>query len=106
MAEIPKAYNAQDHEDRIYKMWEQSGAFAPDLTKEKSFSIMMPPPNATGTLHLGHATMLAIEDILVRFKRMQGYATLWLPGTDHAAIATESVVEKKLQDSGIEKPRE
>lgn len=98
MTEIPKAYNAQDHEDQIYKIWEDAGTFKPDDDPNKEpYSIMMPPPNATGTLHLGHATMLAIEDILIRYKRMQGYAALWLPGTDHAAIATQSVVEKKLQ---------
>ncbi len=106
MKEIPKAYTAKDHENSIYKMWEDSGAFAPsdDMSKEP-YSIMMPPPNATGTLHLGHATMLAIEDILIRYKRMQGYAALYLPGTDHAAIATESVVIKKLQDDGMKDPR-
>ena len=107
MKEIPKTYSAKDHEDRIYKMWEQSGAFAPDLDpKKKPYSIMMPPPNATGTLHLGHATMLAIEDILIRFKRMQGFSALYLPGTDHAAIATQSVVEKKLQNEGMQNPRQ
>ena len=105
--EIPKAYNAKDHEDRIYQMWETSGAFAPDEDPSKEpYSIMMPPPNATGQLHLGHATMLAIEDILIRTKRMQGFAALYLPGTDHAAIATQSVVEKRLQDSGMAKPLE
>lgn len=107
MKEIPKAYSAKDHEDALYKMWEESGAFAPDPDpKKEPYSIMMPPPNATGTLHLGHATMLAIEDILVRFKRMQGFATLYLPGTDHAAIATQSVVEKKLQEGGMKSPRQ
>jgi len=107
MTQLPKAYNAQDYEDEIYKMWEDSGVFAPSEDADKEpYSIMMPPPNATGTLHLGHATMLAIEDILIRFKRMQGYAALWLPGTDHAAIATQSVVEKKLQDGGMAHPRE
>jgi len=107
MTQIPKAYNAGDHEDKIYQIWEKSGAFKPDDDKKKKpYSIMMPPPNATGTLHLGHATMLAIEDILIRYKRMQGYAALWLPGTDHAAIATQSVVEKKLQDGGMKNPRE
>ena len=107
MKEIAKAYSAKDHEDSLYKMWEESGAFAPsdDMSKEP-YSIMMPPPNATGTLHLGHATMLAIEDILIRFKRMQGFATLYLPGTDHAGIATESRVIKELQDGGMKNPRE
>lgn len=107
MKEIPKAYSAKDHEDSLYKMWEDSGAFEPDPDpKKEPYSIMMPPPNATGTLHLGHATMLAIEDILIRFKRMQGYAALYLPGTDHAAIATQSVVEKKLQEGGMKNPRQ
>lgn len=107
MNTIPTAFNADEHEDRLYKIWSDSGLFEPsDNTDKEPFSIMMPPPNATGTLHLGHATMLALEDIMVRTKRMQGHPTLYLPGTDHAAIATQSVVEKKLQDAGMEKPRE
>jgi valyl-tRNA synthetase len=69
----------------------------------KPFTIILPPPNVTGTLHLGHAAMLAIEDILIRYKRMNGFRTLWLPGTDHAAIATQSKVEKILEKDGIEK---
>jgi len=106
MKDLPKAYEAKDHEAQLYEMWEKSGAFAPDPDPKKPpYSIMLPPPNATGTLHLGHATMLAIQDILIRFKRMQGYSTLWLPGTDHAAIATQSVVEKKLQADGMKQPR-
>ncbi|MBI4127344.1 valine--tRNA ligase, partial [Candidatus Peregrinibacteria bacterium] len=104
MKEIAKAYEAAKFEDTIYNKWEKSGSFS--LTgKGKPFSIMMPPPNATGTLHLGHATMLALEDTLVRYKRMRGFDTLYLPGTDHAAIATQSVVEKKLQSEGIKNPR-
>ncbi len=98
-------YNPNDTEDRIYKLWEDSGFFNPDVcieqgvTKEDSetFSIVLPPPNVTGTLHIGHASMLTIEDIMVRFARMQGKRTLWLPGTDHAAIATQSKVEKILE---------
>lgn len=105
MTEIPKAYESGDHEARIYKMWEDAGAFTPSEDPDKpAYSIMMPPPNATGTLHLGHATMLALEDILIRYKRLQGFDALWLPGTDHAAIATQSVVEKKLQDGGMSNP--
>ena len=105
--QIEPAYEAKKHEDKIYKKWEDSKAFSPkvDLTK-KPFTIALPPPNATGTLHLGHATMLAIEDIMIRFHRMQGYSALWIPGTDHAAIATQSVVEKKLQNEGIKNPRQ
>lgn len=107
MQELPKAFSPKDFEELLYKKWEQSGAFAPDPDPtKKPYSIMMPPPNATGTLHLGHATMLAIEDILVRFKRMQGFATLYLPGTDHAGIATESRVIKDLQEGGMRNPRE
>lgn len=105
MNDIPKAYEAKDHESNLYKRWEESGAFLPSQDVEKKpYVIMMPPPNATGQLHLGHATMLAIEDILIRWKRMQGHAALYLPGTDHAAIATQSVVEKQLQEAGIQNP--
>jgi len=83
-------------------MWEKSGYFNPDMLPERQqkgepFSIVLPPPNVTGTLHMGHAAMLAIEDIMIRYKRMQGYKTLWLPGTDHAAIATQSKVEKEIE---------
>lgn len=102
MKEIEKAYNAKKFEDEIYSKWESSGSFTPEIDKNKeSFSIAMPPPNATGTLHLGHATMLALEDVMVRFKRMQGYSALWLPGTDHASIATQNRVEKNLSKEGI-----
>ncbi len=97
-----KPYNASETEDKIYKIWEDSGFFNPDICVEKGatkkdaepFSIILPPPNVTGTLHTGHASMLAIEDTMVRYQRMRGKKTLWIPGTDHAAIATQSVVEK------------
>jgi len=100
-----KPYNPEETEDRIYKLWEESGFFNPDVCVEKgatdvgaeTFSIVLPPPNVTGTLHIGHAAMLTIEDIMVRFARMQGKRTLWLPGTDHAAIATQSKVEKIIE---------
>lgn len=99
-----KPYDPQATESRIYQTWEESGYFNPDrmiadgLTDADAepFSIVLPPPNVTGRLHMGHALMLAIEDIFVRFKRMRGHRTLWIPGTDHAAIATQSVVEKEL----------
>jgi len=97
--EISKAYNPKEYEEKIYKNWESKGLFNPDTVEKRgkeSFSIVLPPPNVTGTLHLGHAAMLAIEDLMVRYKRMQGFDTLWLPGTDHASIATQNVVEKKL----------
>ncbi|OHA66094.1 MAG: valine--tRNA ligase [Candidatus Wildermuthbacteria bacterium RIFCSPHIGHO2_02_FULL_45_25] len=104
MKEIAKAYNSKETEDRIYKMWEESGFFNPDVCVKKgiakpnaeSYSIVLPPPNVTGTLHMGHAAMLAIEDILIRAARMQGKKTLWIPGTDHAAIATQAKVESDL----------
>ncbi len=100
-----KPYDPKETEDRIYKLWEESGFFNPDICIEKgiaakdaeTFSMVLPPPNVTGTLHLGHAATLTIEDIMVRFARMQGKRTLWLPGTDHAAIATQSKVEKILE---------
>ncbi len=104
---LPKAYDPQATEDRIYKMWEESGAFTADANSDKeAFTISMPPPNATGQLHLGHAVMLALEDIFIRFNRMRGKEALWVPGTDHAAIATESVVIRKVQkEEKIPDPR-
>lgn len=99
---MEKTYDPQKTEDRIYEKWEKTGVFKPEKnSKKESFSIALPPPNATGTLHLGHAVMLAIEDIMTRRARMEGKNALWLPGTDHAAIATENKVEKIL----IEKNR-
>ncbi len=101
MKEIEKAYEAQKYEDEIYKTWERSGLFTPKISKNKKpFTVAMPPPNATGTLHLGHATMLAIEDIMIRYRRMQGYSALWIPGTDHASIATQNKVEKIIAEEG------
>ncbi|MFA6528524.1 MAG: valine--tRNA ligase [Candidatus Gracilibacteria bacterium] len=97
---LDKAYIANQFENNIYKKWEESGSFKPSNAK-KTFSIAMPPPNATGTLHLGHAIMLAIQDVLIRYKRMDGHAALWIPGTDHAAIATQNKVEKVLAEQGI-----
>ena len=103
---LPKAYDPKAVEDRIYKMWEESGAFTADASSDKeSFTVSMPPPNATGTLHLGHAARNTVEDIFTRFNRMNGKEALWLPGTDHAAIATESVVIRKMQEEGIKDPR-
>ncbi len=100
MKEIPKAYNPKEVEDAIYKKWEESGYFNPDNLKLADnadyFSISMPPPNRTGTLHTGHAIMLAYQDLMTRFNRLMGKRTLWLPGTDHAAIATQTKVEKIL----------
>ena len=94
--EMPKAYEPQRYEKDIYEMWEQSGAFRPNPNGDKDpYVIAIPPPNITGQLHAGHAMFLTIEDIMIRYKRMQGHQALWIPGTDHAAIATETVVLKK-----------
>ncbi|MBI4415179.1 MAG: valine--tRNA ligase [Candidatus Kerfeldbacteria bacterium] len=102
--ELPKAYIAKDSEPDIYKQWMASGYFnpdkLPDAKKRKPYSISMPPANTTGVLHIGHAMGLTIQDILIRFERMRGKKTLWLPGTDHAAIATQNVVEKELKKEG------
>ncbi len=99
---IPKSFDYNTLEDKIYQNWLKSKCFQPKPGKQNdTFTIMMPPPNATGTLHLGHASMLAIQDIIIRFKRMSGYETLWLPGTDHAAIATQDKVENlQFQKTG------
>ena len=96
--ELPKVYEPQRVEGRIYEMWEKAGCFKGDPDPEKKpFSIVMPPPNVTGQLHMGHALDSTLQDILTRFKRMQGYSTLWLPGTDHAGIATQIKVEEELR---------
>ncbi len=99
LSELMKPFDAEKVEKALYDMWEESGYFNPDNlpgVRKDAYTIILPPPNVTGTLHTGHAIMLAIQDTLIRYKRMQGYKTLWLPGTDHAAIATQSVVEKKI----------
>ena len=94
-------FNPKDFEDRLYEEWEKKGYFKPNMDKTKeSYCIMMPPPNVTGKLHMGHALDDTIQDILIRFKRMQGYNTLWLPGSDHAAISTEMKVVEKLKKEG------
>ena len=103
--ELNKAYNPSEHEDRIYQKWEKSGFFNPDNLNVPSntpaYTIVLPPPNITANLHVGHSSMLAIEDLIIRYKRLKGYRTLWVPGTDHAAIATQMVVEKKIfQETG------
>jgi len=96
--ELSKTYEPRKVEDRLYAIWEESGFFNPDSfpDREKAFTIMMPPPNATGTLHTGHALGLVLQDLLTRYHRMIGDKTLWLPGTDHASIATQNKVEKLL----------
>lgn len=106
-------YNPKETEDNYYKIWEERGYFEVDGNesiqevdengKAKTFAIMMPPPNVTGSLHIGHALTFTLQDIITRFKRMDGYKTLWQPGTDHAGIATQNVVEKRLLAEGITK---
>jgi valyl-tRNA synthetase len=109
--EFLRPYSPTESEPLVYQTWETSGFFNPDVCIEKGvtksdaehFSIVLPPPNVTGTLHTGHALMLVIQDIMVRYQRMLGKKTLWIPGTDHAAIATQSKVEKLLEKEGLKK---
>ncbi len=102
---LAKTYNPKEFETRIYEEWEENGAFAPGEDKSKKpFTIVMPPPNITGKLHMGHALDQTLQDLLIRFRRMQGYNALWVPGTDHASIATEvKVVEKIREEEGLSK---
>ncbi len=103
-AKLEEKYNPKDFEEEIYKEWEEKGYFKPnnDKTKE-AYCIMMPPPNVTGKLHMGHALDGTMQDILIRYKRMQGFNTLWLPGTDHSAISTEVKIVEKLKKEGKDK---
>ncbi|MBQ9461776.1 MAG: valine--tRNA ligase [Clostridia bacterium] len=102
--ELAKAYDPGEFEDRIYRFWEESGFFHAEADPEKKpYTIMMPPPNITGQLHMGHALDNTLQDILIRFKRMQGYSALWLPGTDHASIATEAKIVEAMRKEGVTK---
>ena len=97
-------YNPAELEKKWYSFWENNGYFHEEADpNKKPFSIVLPPPNVTGQLHMGHALDNTLQDILIRFKRMQGYNVLWMPGTDHAGIATQNVVEKQLLAQGIKK---
>ena len=101
---LENTYNPQEFEEKLYEKWEEKGYFKPSMNKEReAYSIMMPPPNVTGKLHMGHALDGTIQDILIRYKRMNGFNTLWLPGTDHAAIATEAKVVAKMKEEGLTK---
>ena len=101
---LENKFNPKDFEDKIYKNWEEKGYFKPSEDKSKKpYTIVIPPPNITGKLHMGHALDETIQDLLIRYKRMQGYNALWLPGTDHAAIATEAKVVAKLKEEGTSK---
>ena len=100
--DLPTVYNAQETEASIYKFWEDNGFFKADSSSpKKPFSIVIPPPNVTGVLHMGHALDETLQDILVRYHRMSGYETLWVPGTDHAGLATQNVVERQLAKEGL-----
>lgn len=100
--EIPKTYQPKEAEEKWYKWWVEQGLFTPDRDpNKKPFTIVMPPPNVTGILHMGHALNSTIQDIMIRTKRMQGYAALWLPGIDHAGIATQTRVEGMLRQDGV-----
>ena len=104
MKEMQTTYNPQEFEDRIYKNWTESGAFRAEIDANKvPFAIMMPPPNVTGQLHMGHAMDETMQDTVIRFKRMQGYCALWLPGVDHSAIATEVKSWSRSKPKGIRK---
>lgn len=101
---LPKNYDPKEFEDRLYKFWNDNGYFTPEIDKNKKpYTIMMPPPNVTGSLHMGHALNNTIQDILIRWKRMEGYSALWLPGTDHASISTEAKVVEKIKSEGRSK---
>lgn len=102
--ELAKTYSPKDFEDRIYKYWETSGFFKAERDPDKKpYTIVMPPPNITGQLHMGHALDCTLQDILIRWRRMEGYAALWLPGTDHAALATEAKIVAEMKKEGLTK---
>ncbi len=102
--ELAKMYNPKDFEDRIYQNWEEKGYFTPQIDENKTpYTIVIPPPNITGQLHMGHAVDNTLQDILIRWKRMQGYCTLWVPGTDHASIATEAKIVESMRQEGLTK---
>ncbi len=103
---MDKTYKAQENENQIYEKWEESGFFNPDNLEGEPYSVMMPPPNVTGVLHLGHALENSLMDVMIRYQRMMGKRALLLPGTDHAAVATQAKVEKLLIEKGIKNPRE
>ena len=102
--ELNKTYNPKDFEDKWYEYWLKKKLFSPKPGKmNQTFTIVIPPPNVTSILHMGHGLNNTIQDILIRYKRMSGYETLWIPGTDHAGIATQNVVERELAEEGKKK---
>ena len=101
---MAKAYNPKEVEDKIYDFWQEGNYFHAEVDKDKKpYTIVMPPPNITGQLHMGHALDNTLQDILIRWRRMQGYSALWLPGTDHASIATEAKIVEAMRKEGITK---
>lgn len=103
MTKLDRSYNIEGVEEKWYAIWLQKGYFSPDPAADKPYSIVIPPPNITGSLHMGHALNATLQDILIRWRRMQGFKTLWLPGTDHAGIATQNVVERELAREGLDR---
>lgn len=103
MKELEKSYNPKGIEGKWYTLWSERGYFSPEASGGKPYSIVIPPPNVTGSLHMGHALNAALQDILIRWKRMLGYRCLWVPGTDHAGIATQNVVERELAKEGLDR---
>ena len=102
--ELAKTYSPKDFEDRLYHEWEEKKYFHAEIDpKKKPYTIVIPPPNITGQLHMGHALDNTLQDILIRYKRMQGYSALWLPGTDHASIATEAKIVNAMKEEGLTK---
>src|SRR5215813_12487630 len=102
---MPKNFNFAEAESRLYDWWEKNGWFKPEVAGKKAepFVISMPPPNVTGALHTGHALFTTLEDLMIRYERMRGKAALWVPGTDHAGIATQLQVEKMLRNEGTDR---
>ena len=101
MNELPSRYNPKDVEDKWLKIWREKNLFHAKVNpKKKPFTVVIPPPNVTGILHMGHALNNTLQDIIVRYKRMKGFEACWMPGTDHAGIATQNVVEKDLAKEG------
>ena len=105
--EIPKQYDPKQAEQHHYERWEKRGYFAPEINHDEhapAYSIVIPPPNVTGSLHMGHALQHTMMDVLTRYKRMCGFRTLWLPGTDHAGISTQLMVSRELKKEGFDAP--
>lgn len=104
MNDLPKSYSPEEVEGKWYARWVEQGYFRPEVNPDgEPYTIVIPPPNVTGQLHMGHALNATLHDILIRWKRMQGAQALWLPGTDHAGIATQNVVERQLEAEGIDR---